>query len=325
MVGAFGEVQVMDWGSPRCPAPPLVDTSRPGGDVGEDEVAACATATGRSRRRAACWHAGVHAAGAGRRAVGKVDARPRRVRAGGGAGGDPHRPAAVRGGARPRRCGSSCAGEAGRLLRPAGRLRRHPELVALCSAAPARRAVGSPPARAAAGVGRTADGGRRAGTASGAGPGAAEGEKVAAQLQAAEQKEAARACNLALSAALGRAPWARRSPGWSGAEAQAVRVAARAQRGPGGPAGPVRGALAAATCAGRLPPWRRPRSGRRRRGGRVAARPAPAADLALPATSTLSIGFSGRWSTAMPGHCGGGGALPGALGGQGGPRRGATR
>ena len=111
MVGAFGEVQVMDWG--------LAKDCRAGGvsRSGRGAEPARRRRSGPDRRRRVddagrerAGHAGVHAAGAGPGRSTRSDARADVFALGGDPVRDPDRAAAVRRGRRPRRSGRRAAG-----------------------------------------------------------------------------------------------------------------------------------------------------------------------------------------------------------------------
>ena len=137
MVGAFGEVQVMDWGLAKdCSAanPSRLRRSRRHRDLQPD-----GRRTGRRHRGYRTRHAGSDgsatrtgsvlgtpaymAAGAGRRRDPQAGRPQRRVRPGGGPVPDADRPAAVRGRRRQRGASGRCAAKLAEALRAAGRLR----------------------------------------------------------------------------------------------------------------------------------------------------------------------------------------------------------
>ena len=173
MVGAFGEVQVMDWGlakvlgDGRAPSPdgdPDATAGRHGGRVGRG------TARTRSRRPGAC--------SARRRTCRRSRRSGRSTRStrrsdvfglGGDPGGDPDRPAAVRRGYGRDDSGAGRRGQGGGLLRPAGRLRGGAGAGGAVQAVPGARGGGPAGRRGGGGRGggRAAGGGRRAGPAGG--------------------------------------------------------------------------------------------------------------------------------------------------------------
>ena len=134
MVGAFGEVQVMDWGLAKVLAEGgVADEERASRRVRQPEdVTTIRTARStrlggqlrhRHRSRLAAGHAGVHAAGAGQRRHRQSRPPGRRVRPGRDPVRDPDRQAAVRG---PFERGSAPQGgqrRPGRRDGPARRLR----------------------------------------------------------------------------------------------------------------------------------------------------------------------------------------------------------
>ena len=106
MVGAFGEVQVMDWGLAKVLEPGRGRPDRAGarGRPGSNGGPSTARTAGWGRSRAGAGDAAVHAAGAGARRGGADGRALRRVRPGRHPVRDPDRPAAVRRAATRRSC-----------------------------------------------------------------------------------------------------------------------------------------------------------------------------------------------------------------------------